>query len=1222
MARRGARSDMFRNLHGFLRRRRNSRPIGAAPRSRRLRFEALETRQVLAASVLISEFLASNQGGLQDGDGDSPDWIELFNASDEAVDLSGYYLSDDSDELTKWSFPAGTTIDAHATLLVFASDKGDTGPAGELHANFALSAGGEFLALVRPDGSTVVHSYSPEFPDQDANISYGLSMMTSSTTLVDNATDMRYWIPTSGAFDAMWRSASFNEGSWSSGTAGVGYETQPGGTNDYTSLIDAAVPSSTTSVYARFEFDVADPAAHMSLSLGMIYDDGFVAYLNGQLIAFANAPASPAWNSAAGSVNRGDEVVLAEYVEFDATEFLNALHSGTNVLAIHALNQAASSDMLMIPRLIAGKAEVVEPLIAGYFTSPTPNGPNGQIVLGIVEDTSFSIDRGFYSAPFDVEITTPTSGAMIVYTTDGSAPAVDGNLNVTKGLLYTGPVRIAGTTNLRAAAFKPGFAPTNIDTQTYIFASDVIQQRHQSAISAGFPSSWGGRPADYGLDPDVIGPNDLFGGVYAALIEQSLMAIPTLSLSLDNADFFGPSGIYANITGEGIDWERPASAELIFPDGSEGFQIDAGLRIHGAASRTLSKKNALRLLFKSEYGDSKLEYPLFGEAGVDQFDTIVLRPHFNDGWGWDGAGGDPLYARDQWFRDTQAAMGHASARGNVVHLYVNGLYWGLYNPSERPDDSFAAEHFGGDKTEYDVVNHDGLHDGTIDAYNTMIAMARAVQFAAGAAAKNAAYQLLQGNLPSGMDDPASEAYLDVVNYIDYMILNHYGGNNDWPDRNWYSNRRRGADSDGFRFFAWDSEISLALSTRTSIFENNLGRTTGAAQAFGILQNYDEFRLQFADRIHHHLFNGGALYVNPDDKTYDPSAPQDNVPAARLAGLTGRVYDAIVAESARWGDQHVFFPRTRNVDWQNELNYMLGTYFRDRHDIVLSQWRAANLYPAANAPEFFVNGVRQHGGSFAAGAVLSIQNSNTGAPGVVYYTTDGSDPRLVGGAINTTSAQTYSGNVTLSETTHVKARILRNGQWSALSEATFASVVVSPDFDADGDVDGSDFLAWQRGLGKSGDAVAADGDANGDRSVDGADLSSWVEQFGASLALLAGANQSIQAAVVKSTLDSNNSVTVGTHSIAFSVNAWVAQPSPVETIDLREAPVKSAPATGDAICDRDVEWAAWLLATSPVDRTSLLISLDDHDDLTVDAAESAVDALFEVWTETIVRIAAF
>jgi hypothetical protein len=681
-----------------------------------------------------------------------------------------------------------------------------------------------------------------------------------------------------------------------------------------------------------------------------------------------------------------------------------------------------------------------------FFGYPSPGQENSGGYLGVVADTKFNRDRRFYSAPFEVEISTETPGAIIVYTTDGSAPSVDDNLNIVNGTLYTEPIMISVTTNLRAAAFKLGYLATNVDTQTYLFTRDIIQQTRESALAAGLPSSWGSRSADYGLDPDVIGPGDLFGGVYAAIIEDSLKAIPTISLTLDNDDFFGPEGIYTNVQGHGVLWERPASTELIFPDGSEGFQINAGLRIHGAASRNLSRKNGLRLLFKSEYGSTKLKYPLFGEEGVTEFDTIVLRPHFNDGWGWDGALDDPLYIRDQWFRDTQAAMGHVSPRGNVVHLYVNGLYWGLYNPSERPDDSFAAEHFGGEKEEYDVVYHSGLHSGSITAYNTMISIARQVSLAPRDVAKNAVYQLLQGNFPDGTNDPASEDYLDVTNYIDYIILNHYGGNDDWPGRNWFSSRRRGIESEGFRFFAWDSEISLNLSSRTSIDESYVGLTSGAAQAYGYLCDYNEFRLQFADRVHHHLFNSGALYVNPDSPQYDPDSPQDNVPAARFDALARTVYDAIVAESARWGDQHVSMPRTRDIDWQNELDYMLETYFTLRHNIVLDQWRSAGLYPSIDAPEFLVNNVRQHGGETSSGDLLGFLNPNASPGGVIYYTLDGSDPRLVGGAINTGSALVFSDEIMLSESTHIKSRILQNGLWSALTEAIFTVPNANADFD--------------------------------------------------------------------------------------------------------------------------------------------------------------------------------
>ena len=232
---------------------------------RLLRVERLEKRDLLAADVLISEFLASNSGGLRDGDGDSSDWIELFNRTSSAVDLGGYYLKDTGNQ---WAFPAGTTIGPASTLLVFASDKGAAGPAGELHANFKLSASGEYLALVEPDGSTVVHEFAPNFPAQQTNVSYGLSMTSSTTTLVDGATTMRFLVPANATSDAVWRALAFNDVAWATGTAGIGFEANPGIANEYTSLLDAVVPNGTTSVYTRFKFNVASPSTFNTAAFG------------------------------------------------------------------------------------------------------------------------------------------------------------------------------------------------------------------------------------------------------------------------------------------------------------------------------------------------------------------------------------------------------------------------------------------------------------------------------------------------------------------------------------------------------------------------------------------------------------------------------------------------------------------------------------------------------------------------------------------------------------------------------------------------------------------------------------------------------------------------------------------------------------------------------------------------------------------------------------------
>ena len=175
-------------------------------------------------------------------------------------------------------------------------------------------------------------------------------------------------------------------------------------------------------------------------------------------------------------------------------------------------------------------------------------------------------------------------------------------------------------------------------------------------------------------------------------IADSLLAVPTLSIVLKTDDMFGTQGIYSNPENTGERWERATSVELLQPDGSEGFQIDAGIRIQGGAFRSfgLTKKNSLRLVFKTKYGPDKLRYPLFGPDAVDEFDTVTLRMESNDGWQWGDAGGQPQYARDEFLRRTQLAMGQPASHGTSMHVYINGFYWGLYNLVERPDQSFGA----------------------------------------------------------------------------------------------------------------------------------------------------------------------------------------------------------------------------------------------------------------------------------------------------------------------------------------------------------------------------------------------------------------------------------------------------------------------------------------------------------------------------------------------------
>ena len=216
---------------------------------------------------------------------------------------------------------------------------------------------------------------------------------------------------------------------------------------------------------------------------------------------------------------------------------------------------------------------------------------------------------------------------------------------------------------------------------------------------AGFPKAWGtnqGRPviAHYGMDHRIVDDPANRGEMAAAL-----RALPSLALTLEASELFEQErGIYTHPQESGEAWERRCSAEFFPTNGGAGFRVSAGLRIQGGWNRRPeeSPKHSLRLVFRKKYGAAKLKYPLFG-GGVKEFDQLILRGGNNHSWlHWSASERRSAdYLRDQWMRETYSAMGCASARGSFVHLYLNGLYWGIYNLAERPDQHFAAAHLGG-----------------------------------------------------------------------------------------------------------------------------------------------------------------------------------------------------------------------------------------------------------------------------------------------------------------------------------------------------------------------------------------------------------------------------------------------------------------------------------------------------------------------------------------------
>ena len=149
------------------------RAVGAC--GRRASLEPLERRTLLAAGdPIISEFMADNTAGLTDGNGVRGDWIEIYNPAPTPINLQGWHLTDNAANPNEYTFPS-FTVPAGGYKVVFATS--ETTPyidsAGYPHTNFALSKGGEYLGLSKPDG-TITSDYAPQFPPQNSNVSYGV----------------------------------------------------------------------------------------------------------------------------------------------------------------------------------------------------------------------------------------------------------------------------------------------------------------------------------------------------------------------------------------------------------------------------------------------------------------------------------------------------------------------------------------------------------------------------------------------------------------------------------------------------------------------------------------------------------------------------------------------------------------------------------------------------------------------------------------------------------------------------------------------------------------------------------------------------------------------------------------------------------------------------------------------------------------------------------------
>ena len=858
---------------------------------------------LLGAELHITEFMADNKESVEDADGDASDWIEISNVNRENGSLEGYHLTDDPLNLTKWTFPKKSFND-EGFILVFASGKDLTDSNNDLHTNFKLSSSENgYLALIKPDGVTIASEFK-NYPRQYEDVSYGSGYGEPRDIKFIAEGDTSKWNVPSAPIGG-WTGTNFDDSSWSSGKTGIGYDNSTkyiphiGEGGD----VKSAMRGINASIYIRIPFNLTDASGISDLTLGMKWEDGFIAYLNGKKIQSLSAPDNPAWNSTSTS-NRSNENDAITFFDYPVS---GPLQKGNNILAIQGLNGSMnSSDFLVSPELTGKKTDLNSPQ-NGYFLEPTPGTLNSQRIDGLVGDTKFNVNRGFYEEAFELEISTKTEGAEIRYTLDGTVPSE------TRGEVYKSPITINKTTVIRAMAHRSGYSTTNIDTQTYLFPEDVVNQPRMRASVTQSPT----------FGPQMI---------------DSLKSVPTVSIVTDNPSPFMNEGS-ANMRRE-----SPASVEMIFPDGTPGFQENGGLKHFGGYYTNFPKKS-FRIGFRSQYGDTKLNYPMFDGFDykyyppTDRFDVMDLRSGSHD---MQSRG---AYMSNRFTDDSMLEMGNLAPHGRFVHVYLNGIYWGQYHLRERWNADMASSYFGGPKSDYDAVNlNDGfrndekVYDGTGVLWNEVKQLARSSN----------AWEL-------------NENHIDFANLIDFMLL--------WVSGDSESEvRLLGSKAQGqpFRFQMKDADGFLRNPGKAV---NHPGPHN--LMSSSLIRKNPDYEMLVADRIHLHFFNHGAL------------TPERNI--ARLQKRVDEARLGFISESARWG--------TRFREYQSWLDYqrnLINNHFPRLTENMIKKFRAAGMYPSLISPVF-----NQHGGSIPVGSGITMSTNTL----EIYYTTDGSDPRLSGGAIN-------------------------------------------------------------------------------------------------------------------------------------------------------------------------------------------------------------------------------
>ncbi|MCO8120624.1 lamin tail domain-containing protein [Stieleria sp. TO1_6] len=756
-----------------------------------MRFQTLESRRVLAANPVITEFVASNSSGLKDGYGEDSDWIEIRNDGDAAVDLAGYHLTDDPNDLNQWEFATSRVLAPGEYLVVFASSRGLIDPAGNEHTNFSLSKSGGYLALTAPD-QTVISEFGDDgvdYPPQVTNISYGIA----GAELVGHRSVARYLVPTDDSLGLSWIENAFDAAAngFSLGRAAAGYENNTGSVTSYASQIETTVPAGTTNLYQRIQFEIDDSSQVNDLQLNLYYDDGVVVYLNGIEVVNQNAPTPLGYNTPAVA-DHPDTQVLAGF-SFNLEAVAGLLVDGTNTLAIHALNRPGSSDFLIAPQLlsqsIAGET--------GYLTSPTPGAANAlDLPLGpTVTDVQSTPELAVQNQ--SLTITANVS--------DFTSPLVPSSVRLHYRVMYQNEVEVVMTDDGQGADATAGDGVFSATVPAAVLnAGEMVRWRVTAEDTLGVETN----------EPrflDAVDSAQYFGTVVA---DPGITTdLPVMQWFLENpsaastnagtrASLFTGGQFYDNINVNNHGQSTRGSA---FPKKSFDFDANSGDKFR--VRDDLDRVSDFNLL--TNYADqTKLRHSLMYD----------------------------LFA--------QADYAHHFAFSTVV--YQNGSFYGLFDIVEEGDTEYL-DRLGMDPDNPLYKVNNGLNN----AYTNVEKKSREYEDHSDFQAVVNAAQNLSGAAARTWDFD----HLDIADMVNYLAIHNVGSSSDFGHKNMYWYRDTNGtglwsalpwDQDLSLGHQWDASVSPPYFKDDLVTDLNIYR--GGNSVFQRLYANPTFREMYVRRV--------------------------------------------------------------------------------------------------------------------------------------------------------------------------------------------------------------------------------------------------------------------------------------------------------------------------------------------------------------------------------------